>query len=275
MNVIPKIMADAVNERLSVALKMGQLATDVTNEVADITQCGDEIHFPKYERVASIDKITKGTALVPAEISMVDSVAKVSQCGGSIRVYDRDERQIKGSTLDNMAQQICDAMAHSMDTALSNTMDAEAIKKSPCGSATDITHKELVDAMMLYADDCEAGSFRIAINSRLLPSFLMMPEFVSTNLTYQHQSNGLIKNNLVGYWMGAEVILTNNGTFKDNECVTYMVKKGALGYCKQQDLTLEIEREGKLLANDIICSSMYATKVMDTDGIVIIRKTIA
>jgi len=46
-------------------------------------------------------------------------------------------------------------------------------------------------------------------------------------------------------------------------------------YVKQQDITLELEREGKLLANDIIVSDLYATKVMDSDGIVIIRKTIA
>lgn len=275
MLVIPKIMADAINEKLGVALKMGQLATDVTNEVADITQCADEIHFPKYERVASVGTVTKGTPLVPAQVSMTDSVAKIKQTGGSIRVYDVDEKQIKGSTLDNMAQQLVDAISKSIDTDLSNTMDAEAIKKSPCGSATEITHKELLDAMMLYGDDCEAGSFSIAINSRLLPSFLMMPEFTSVEKTYQHQGNGLIKNNLVGYWMGAEVILTNNGTYKDNECVTYMVKSGSLGFCKQKETTLEIEREGKLLANDIIVSNLYATKVMDTDGIVIIRKTIS
>lgn len=54
-----------------------------------------------------------------------------------------------------------------------------------------------------------------------------------------------------------------------------MIKKGALGYVMQQEPTLEVEREGKLLANDIIASDMLATKVMDTDGIVIIRKTIA
>ena len=54
-----------------------------------------------------------------------------------------------------------------------------------------------------------------------------------------------------------------------------MIKKGALGYVKQQDVTIELEREAKLFANDIVASDLYATKVLDVDGVVILRKTIA
>ena len=115
----------------------------------------------------------------------------------------------------------------------------------------------------------EDGSYSVFLNARMASNQI--------EKTYQHDGNGIIKNGLVGYWMGVPVVVTNNGTYDGtaSECRTYMIKKGALGYVKQQDVTLEIEREGKLLANDIIVSDMYATKVMDADGIVIIRKTIA
>ena len=274
--VIPQIMADAINEKLGVSLKMGQFAVDVTNEVADITTCGDEINFPKYERVATVGNVTKGTALVPAEVSMTENKATIKQTGGSIRVYDKDAKQIKGSTLDNMAQQLVDAMVQDLDSSLSATMDAEATKKSPTASATAITNDELLNGLALFGDDVDYDTFSgIAVHSKLLPSFLKMDEFTSVEKTFKHDGNGLIKNGLVGYWFGIPVVLTNNGTFKDSECVSYLIKKGALGYVKQQDVTLEIEREGKLLANDIIVSDLYATKVMDADGIVIIRKTVA
>lgn len=275
--VIPQIMADCVNEKLGVSLKMGQLAVDVTNEVADITTCGDEINFPKYDRVASVGNVTKGVALVPASVSMTENKATIKQTGGAVRIFDKDEKQIKGATLDNMAQQLVDAIVQDLDSSLSATMDTEATKKSPTASATAITFDEVLNAMSLFGDSIEADSWSgLAINSRLLPSFLKMPEFTSVEKTYQSANNGIIKNGLVGYILSTPVVLTNNGTYDSvkSECKSYMIKKGALGYVKQQDVTLEIEREGKLLANDIIVSDLYATKVMDADGIVIIRKTI-
>lgn len=145
--IISEVFADAVNEKLGVALKMGQLAVDCTNEVADITTCGDKVHFPKYDRVASVGTVTKGTAVTPTEVSMTDNVAEIKQTGGAIRVYDKDEKQIKGATLDNMAVQLADAMAKDMDTSLSDTMDAEATKKSATANASAITNAELMDGL--------------------------------------------------------------------------------------------------------------------------------
>lgn len=275
--IINKVFADAINEKLGVALKMAQLAMDVTGEVADITTCGNEVHFPKYDRVASVGEVEKGKALTPAEVSMTDNVATIKQTGGSIRVYDRDEKQIKGQTLDNMAQQLVDAMVKDMDSSLSNSMDSEAKKYQAVTTANAITEAELMDAYTLFGDDIDFDTFSgIAINSKLVPSFLAMDSFVSVEKTFATQGNGLIKNGLIGYWLGIPVVVTNNGTYdKDKaECKTYFIKRGALGYVKQADVNVEVEREGKLLANDIIVSDLYATKVMDTDGIVVIRKTI-
>lgn len=164
--IIPEIFAEVVNEKLGVSLKMAQLATDVTNEVADITTCGDKIHFPSLDRVAKVGEVTKGTALVPSEISMTDSVATIKQTGGSVRVYDKDSKQIKGSTMDKMAQQLADAMVQDLDSSLSNTMDTEATKKSPCANATSITNDELLNGFALFGDDVDYDTFAgIAINA--------------------------------------------------------------------------------------------------------------
>lgn len=65
------------------------------------------------------------------------------------------------------------------------------------------------------------------MNSRLLPSMLSMDSFVSVEKTYKHDGNGLIKNGLIGFWFGIPCVLTNNGTYKNSECVSYMIKKGA------------------------------------------------
>lgn len=275
--VVPVVFSDCVNEKMGVALKFANLAEDVTDSVAEITECGNEINFMKYDRIAEITEITKGTAVVPKEVSMTENKAPVKQTGGAIRVYDKDEVQIKGKTMDNMAQQLADGMAKDLDDALSAVALAKATKKSPQANATSVTADEIWTALALFGDDQEnwAG---MAINSRLLPSFLKMEEFTSIEKTYQTANNGIIKNGLVGYFMGMiPVYLTNNGTWDSsaNETITYICKKQSLGFVNQRDVTVEVEREAKLFANDIVTNRLYAVNVLDADGIVILRKTVA
>ena len=104
-----------------------------------------------------------------------------------------------------------------------------------------------------------------------------MPEFTSTEKTYASMGNGFVKNGLCGYWLGIPVIVCDNNTYDSttSECKTYFVKTDAVGYIYQQNIKIEEEREAKLLATDIVASSLYATKVIDKDGVVILRKTIA
>lgn len=276
--VVGQVLADAINEKLGVALKMGMLADDVTEEVAEITEMGNEVNFPRYNRVATIGEITQGTAVVPSEVSMTENKAPIKQTGGAIRVYDKSEAQIKGKTIENMTVQLVEGMAKDLDTALSNVMLEKATKKSPQANKTKITADEIFTALELFGDNLDTEKFKgIAVNSRLFSSFLEMPEFTSVEKTYQTNGNGIVKNGLVGFFASIPVFLTNNGTWDSdkNETVTYIVQKDALGYAKQRDVSVEIEREAKLFANDIVVNSLYAVNVLDADGIVIIRNTVA
>lgn len=274
--VVPVVFADAVNEKMGVALKMGMLADDVTDQVAEITECGDTVNFPKYDRIAEISEITQGTAVVPKEISMTENPATIKQTGGAIRVFDRQAIQIKGKTMDKMAEQLAEGMAKDLDDALSAVMLAKATKKSPQANATSVTADEIWTALDLFGDDRDTDRFKgMAINSRLLSSFMRMDEFTSTEKTYQADGNGLVKNGLVGYFAGIPVYLSNNGTFVDGETVTYICQKQSLGFVNQKDVSVEVEREAKLFANDIVTNRLYAVNVLDSDGIVILRKTVA
>lgn len=275
--VVPVVFADAVNEKMGVALKMAMLAEDITESVSEITQCGDTINFPRFNRTIEVKTITKGEALTPNEISMTENKATIKHTGACCRIYDKDQVQIKGNTMDKYAQQLAEEMARDLDTDLCKTALAKATKKSPQANATTVTADEIFSALALFGDDQEnwAG---MAINSRLLPSFLKMEEFTSIEKTYQANRNGIIQNGLVGYFMGMiPVYLTNNGTWDSsaNETITVICKKGALGYVNQKDVTVEVEREAKLFANDIVTNRLYATNVLDADGIVILRKTVA
>ena len=275
--IIPEVFADAVNAKLQNTIRIGSVAFNATSLVPDILIAGNSVNFPTFDRVAEVSDITKGTAIVPEVLNMTDNKATIKNVGGSIRVYDSEAKQIKGVVMDNMIEQISDAIRMRIDSDLADTMDKNATKKSATVAGDKITSDELMSAMALFGDEIDTDSFAgIIINSRLFPSMVAMPEFTSTEKTYSNMGNGLVKNGLCGYWLGIPAIICNNNTYDNSksECKTYMVKKNALGYVFQKDIAIEVEREAKLLANDIVASSLYATALVDKGGVAIIRKTV-
>ena len=72
------------------------------------------------------------------------------------------------------------------------------------------------------------------------------------------------------------MILSNNGTYDEEklEVKTYIVKNMALGIIKQKDASIEEQRESLKKATLISADEMYAVKLIDPKGVVIIRKTI-
>ena len=275
--IIPQVFADAVNEKLGVALRIGSVAFDATSLVPEIMSEGDTVNFPKFDRVAETSTVVKGTPLTPVEITMTENKATIKQIASPLRVYDKDAKQIKGAVMDNMVQQVVDAMQKTIDSDLASEMDASAIKKEAIAGATAITSAELMAGMSLFGDDIDTESFAgIIINSRLFPSLVGMPEFTSTEKTYANMGNGLVQNGLCGFWLGIPVIICNNNTYDTtkNECKTYMCKKNALGYVFQKEIGVEEEREVKLLCTDIVASSLYGVKLINKDDVVVLRKTI-
>lgn len=275
---IPEVFADAVNEKLGTTLRFGSVAFDATSLVSDIKNAGDTMHFPKLKRTASVESVVKGTALTPSVIDMTDSEAVIKYIGSAFRVYDSEKAQIKGSVQDKIIEQVSTAMAKTIDTDLAAAIDKDIVFKSAVAGATTITSAELQTAIDNFGDDVDTDTFAaIIINSRLRSSFVGMTEFVNTALTYQTNGNAIVQNGVIGHYFGIPVIVTNNGTYDSvkTECKTYVVKKDALGYVFQKNITLEESREALLLATDIVASSLYSTKLLDETGVVICRKTIA
>lgn len=275
---IPEIFADAVNEKLNTTLRFGGVAFNATSLVSEIKTAGDTMHFPKIKRTAKVENVVKGTALTPAELDMSDSTAEIKYIGSAFRIFDKDKAQVKGVLQDKIVSQVSDEMAKTIDSDLSSAIDKDVVFKSAVAAVDKITSAELQTAMDNFGDNADTDSFAgIMINSKLRSAFVNMPEFTSTALTYQTNGNGIVRNGCIGYYLGIPVIMTNNGTFDDTkkECKTYIIKKDALGYVFQKNITLEESRQALLLATDIVASSLYATKLLDDTGVVICRKTIA
>ncbi len=276
--VIPELFSEVVNSKMEVSLRIGKLAIDMTDLAEDIRTCGDTIHFPTFDRIGEAAPVVKGTPIVPEEVNMSDSTAKIKQVGKSVRIYDKDSTQVKGAMKDRMADQLGEVMAKNADFSLVEEMDSATAYKVPTTAAESITASEIETGFDCFGDDVDSANFAgILINHRLRKAFIGMDEFTSISKTYAKDCNGVVENGIVGYWLGIiPVIISDNNTYdtEKKECKTYIIKKNALGVIWQKEVTIEEEREGKLLATDLIASDLYAVKLLDTKGCVILRKTI-
>ena len=275
--LIPEVFADAINAKLDTTIRIGRVAFDATSLVPDILVARDTVHFPTFNRVAVAESVTKGTELTPKVVDMTDAQAPIKWIGSAVRIFDAEAAQIKGAVVDQMAIQVAEAMAKKIDNDLTIALDTDIAYKAAAAAGDAITAKELEGGFAKFGDNVDTAGFAgIIINSRLLPSFYAMPEFTSTQLTYQTDGNGIVTNGIIGLYRGIPVIVCDNGTFETgkSEFKTYIVKTGALGYVFQRNIKIEEDRQGLLLATDIIASSLYATKLIDSTGAVVIRKTI-
>lgn len=278
--IIEKVMADIINERLPFALKLGQYCTNYTNMIPAISEKGGEVIFPKFLRNCDTTDMSKtGTELTPAEIDMASASAPIRVTGSSYRIYDKDQAQISTDVISKMSEQLISVMAIDVDESLSKSILSEVKKVFPCEFADAITDEELLLAYSLFGDSINASDFScLAINSRLIPSFLRSEMFVSKSKTFTQDGSGIAEDNILGYWLNIPVVVTNNSLTYDSEkkeVVSAFIKKGSVGFVLQKNVTLEQERMAKLLATDLVVSDMYSTLCLEPDDIVLIRKTVA
>ena len=271
--IIPEVFADAVNASLGVKLRVGKLATDYTNYVDDIRNYGEVVHFPTIDHISDAAVITLGTALTPEDVSMTDSTAEIKQVGKSVRIYDKHSIQVKGELKSNLAIQLGEAMAKAVDSDLVNAIRNEAVYKEDITKSGDLVESTINNAFNVFGDDIDNDSFAgMVINSRLRSDIIKMPAFVDATKTYAANGNGIIRNGMIGYWCGdIPVYITDNGTYENDKALIAIIKKGALGVIWQKVPTIEEEREGKLLATDLIASEMFATKLVHTDGVSVLE----
>ena len=275
--IVPEVFADAVNSAMGVALRVGRVATDFTEMVEEITQYGDSVHFPVIDRISDAEAVTKGVAIVPDTVSMTDAEAEVKQVAKSVRIFDKDQAQVKSALKDKMAQQLGESMAKAVDKDLVEEMKENAVYQE---NVTELTANAIENAFNVFGDDVDSDSFAgIVINSALRPIINGMDEFTSAEKTNTAVGNGIVRDGVIGLWNNIPVILSNNGTSgkitvsnaEKDANMLFIVKKDALGYVYQKQATVEEEREAKLLATDLVASELYAVKLVKSNGVSVLN----
>lgn len=277
--VLNQVMADAINEKLGVALKMKSVAVDCTEYVDEILEYGNEVNFPTFSRIGESETVEKGVALTPDEVNMTENKAEIMQTGKAVRIYDKDKAQIKGKVVDAMAEQISEVMASRIDSEIANEMIANAVYKTPMSGATP-TITEMDAIFDVWGDQVKNSSFAgIIAHGSFRSAITRLDEFSKADRTYAVAGNGYVDDeNCIGFWNGTIPVYLSNkmvDVANNNEPVLAVVKKNALGYIMQKETTLEEEREGKLLATDLISSNLFAVKLLDSKGVSLLKATVA
>lgn len=270
--IVPQVFANAVNQHLGVKLRVAKLATDCTDMVDDIRTCGDTVHFPSIKRITDATVVTKGTAIVPDAVDMADASAPIKQVAKAVRIYQKDNTQVKGALKDNLAIQVADSLAKAVDADLvAQIMTASYLDDS----LTTLTANDVDGAFDVFGDDVDNDTFAgILINSKLRKAFMGMDAFTSIMKTNAAYGNGIVKDGIIGYWNGTiPVYVSDNGTYDDTDhkALLAIVKNDALGVVWQQEPTIEESRQALLLADDIVASEMYATKLLDAAGVCVLK----
>lgn len=277
--IIPEVFAQITREKMAGKVKVANLATPL-GYLKDTT-VGNTVTFPRFKWIGDTETMVKGTPLTPDALDQDSNQATIKQEGKAVRIFDIDDLTALGNQKDEASTQMGIKFARTLDLDLISECISAPYKVATAG-AKAITAVELNSGINKFGDEQDTEDIAgIVVNSLLADSFYSMTEFVDKNKTYNADGNGIVRNGCIGFFRNIPVFLADHskgaiGTYDSvkAECVSFIIKKGALGYMEKRGIDIEPSREALLKATDIVGDYIYAVKRLDDTGIVVLRKTI-
>lgn len=275
---VPEIASPYLLKELTARLVIGGLADDISDTIPDLAWSGSEITFPVFTRCASAAVITSKGSVTPTEIDGSSTTAPIKHIAAALKWHQDTLRQSGRVLADLGIRDLADAMALKLDGDLVAEAISGATLKYASAAADALTADELEGGLALFGDRQNAAEFAgILIHSKLFPSFLKMNGFTSSDLTYVAQNNGIVNNQICGFYRGIPVFLTDNGTrpsvSSSYECRTILLKKHGLGYALKKAVEFNEGYDPVTFMTNVVADTYAAQKVLDTDKVVWIGKT--
>ena len=273
--IIPSVYAGIVREKFEGKVKVAKLATNLG--MLKNTTVGDTVTFPKFKIISDAEEVVKGKQSKISELEQTSSQAKIKMIDKIVRVYDIDDMTALGNHIDEASKQQAIVFARKLDSDLI----AECLT-SPLQFATAnakaITAEEINQALLLFGDEQDTEEMAgIVVNSLVASSFYNMNEFVTSSRTDTMSGNGIVKGSVIGCFRGIPVFMSDHGTYDStkNEAISFIIKKDSIAYMEKKGINIVEEREEKLHCSDIVGDYIYACKLINDSGVVVLRKTIA
>lgn len=277
--IIPEVYSEVLKEKTEGQVKIAQFAVELEG-LNEFAEEGDRVSFPRWSALTDAEDLVKGGTITAEQLAQTKVTKEVVHKAKGVTIYDVDAKEGKGNFVENAVMQQARIFAKAYDDELVKDIDANATLKKATTSTTAITEAELIGGFNLFGDDQDNDSFAgIVINSKLLPSFYTMDGFTSKDKSYVADGNGVIVNGVIGYYRATiPVILSDVNTYDSSksECKSYIIKKGALGKkSKTNGTNIELERDASKKATNVYADDMFVVGLIDTEGVAILRKTIA
>lgn len=277
LTIQSKVFANRLNENMKEKLRLMRYVDDIgllNNGVHE----GDTITIMGCKEVSDPEALTRGTGISLEEVAdEVKVETKIEHFAKGITVYDEDKMtKINGKTsFDTNIEGLGKKFQKVQEKSLLTKMLENNVKYKLISNG-EITANEINNGItQTWGDNQDADEFYgIVVNSVVAPRFYSMPEFVDVNKTYQGKDNGIVKNGVIGYFRGMEVMLDDLATKDGNEYVTWIVKKGALGI-KRNPVNGEAERNAEYKRDEYFADQFFATVVKDGSKLLALRNTVA
>jgi len=187
-----------------------------------------------------------------------------------LSVNDYDDVVELGSALDEASKQQSTSIARKLDID-AITEGKKTVLQKALATKNTVTFDEMNAILGLYGDDANANDFEfIAIHSAFIPSFLKMDGFVSAEVTFTAQGNGIQLNNLLGYFRGIAVVVSDRLYDNTNtEGFILVIKKDSIGLIPKESPFTEVARDASTRTNTIFTSQYYAMALIDDAGVVL------
>lgn len=223
--------------------------------------------------------LAKGDTIALEDLVATESQETIEHKAKGFTVYDIEKETTIGgkSLMDNKIADMADIRVRAIEKSLGSKM-AKAPLKYAVASATAVTEDEINLALQqAFGDDQDYDTFAgIVVNSKVATGFYTMNGFVKADLTHTQDGNGIVKGGVIGTFRGVDVIMSDVTTYDTtkNECLTFIIKKEAIGY-RVQAGEVEVARSANKKANEVYDDLMFLTGIINDAGVCVLRKTIA
>lgn len=271
-----EVVTQMINEQMKGREKLMALAGDM-GSLPNGVQAGDSFSIIKVAHLGEMVDLTKGQTIALEDLQTTKSSETIEHKAKGFQLYDIEKETTIGgkSILDKKIGDMADIRVRAIEKSLGSKLLNAPLKYATAGT-DKVTADEINQALQVaFGDAQDTDDFAgIVVNSRVATGFYSMPEFVKADFTFTKDGNGVVRGGVIGTFRGIPVIMSDVTTYVGSECVTFIIKKGALGYKKVAG-EVEISRNASKKADEVYDDLMFVTGVIDDSGVVVLRKTIA
>ncbi|MGM8259664.1 hypothetical protein [Clostridium perfringens] len=269
----PEVYAGIVTEKFKGKAILSNFAMDLGELSGKV---GDTVSFPVFNQIGSAKVLNKGDGIDEEELTQKETKATIKQMAApGVLIYDVDDLTALGNFVENGAMQQGTVLARGLDSDLFKEALTSKLKVKTTNKNV-LMADDLNRGFAMFGDEQNVEDMACIIcHSIVASSFYNMPEFVKADYTFNGKGNGIVHNNCIGHFRGVPVFMSDKDTMVDGECVTIIVKKNALAKMKKRGINIEDERQAKYKRTALYADYIYAVKLVNTEGVVVLRNTIA